>query len=63
MYIFRAENGVLVESRNGNINMIDVEFNEAKYEIIINQIKKFANFFNNIVSSNIVSLSLKDFEI
>ena len=27
------ENGVLVESRNGNINMIDVEFNEVKYEI------------------------------
>ena len=49
MYIFRAENGVLVESRDGNINMIDVEFNEAKYEIIINKIKNFANFFNNFI--------------
>ena len=49
MYIFRAENGVLVESRNGNINMIDVEFNEAKYENIINKIKNFANFFNNFI--------------
>ena len=51
MYIFRAERGVLVESKGGQINMIDVEFNDDGYEEIKNRIRRFADFFGEFIGN------------
>ena len=51
MYIFRAEQGVLVEAKGGQINSIDVEFNDEAYEEIKDRIRRFASFFNEFIGN------------
>ena len=59
MYIFDTDNGVLVESISGRMNIIDVEFSDIGFEKVKDKLKTFAKFFYNFlgdIDSKIVLL-------
>ena len=55
MYIFDVENAVLVEflkKGKGIINIIDVEFNDEKFEIMREKIRSFSDLFMKIMRTD-----------